>query len=211
MLQMHGNYMLKKSQTSQGLPEGLKLAAKQRATEKKSDDTRWMFTLDAPSYIPALTYLENRALRESIWSASSDVGALEPHDNTELIKQIIRLRDEKAKLLGKEHFADFTTSRRMAKSGSAALEFIQGMHEKVLAPFKEEVDALKSFAREELGDSSFELEPWDVAYWSERQRKALYDFDEEDLRPYFPITSVIDGMFELAQKVFGVKIEPIPH
>lgn len=192
-----------------GLPESAREAARQDALRKghgTEDSPRWRFTLHMPSYLPALTYLHDRSLREEIWRASSEVGRAEPHDNTALVWQILNLRDEKARLLGCEHFADYTTRRRMAGSGRGALDFIEEMFSRVKPAFDREVAALQAFAQKQGGPAPEAMEPWDMTYWSERQRKAEYDFDEEELRPYFPINRVIEGLFALAQRVFAVKI-----
>lgn len=190
-----------------GLPKSAKEAARLDALKKgqgTQDAPKWRFTLHMPSLLPALTYLEDRELREQIWRASCGVGLGEPYDNTALLWSVLELRDEKAKVLGKAHFADYTTSRRMAGSGQAALGFIEDLHKRVQKAFAEDVQQLREFASK---STDAPLEPWDVAYYSEAQRKADYDFDEEDLRPYFPINRVIDGLFELAQKVFDVTIK----
>lgn len=195
-----------------GLPESALAAAQQDAFKKgygSEEKPQWRFTLHAPSLIPALTYLEDRSLRETLWRASSEVGAKDPYDNTVLIERILALRHEKAQLLGFDHFADYTTGRRMAKSGRAALEFTEAMHQRCVDAFRKEIEQLCTFREHACGEPKATLQPWDFGYWSERQRKACYDFDEEDLRPYFSIDKVIEGLFTLAETVFGVRIQEV--
>ncbi len=193
----------------EGLPESALAAAQQSALKKgygTKDSPRWRFTLHAPSLLPALTYLESAELREKIWRASVQIGAKEGFDNTSLIWEILALRHEKAQLLGYAHFADYTTKRRMAKTGATALKFTEDLHKKVQAAFHKDVEQLCAFRQTQSWEQADSLEPWDIAYWCEVQRKAHYNFDEEALRPYFPINRVIDGLFTLATQVFGVVI-----
>ncbi|MFW5882878.1 MAG: M3 family metallopeptidase [Verrucomicrobiota bacterium] len=195
-----------------GLPESARRAARQSAREKGLDSEaspRWRFTLHAPSVIPVMTYAEDEALRREVWEASSRVGRQAPHDNTPLVLDILRLRQEKAELLGKAHFGDLVTERRMAKSGQAALDFVEDLHRRVKPAFDREQAALREFRREKTGDPEL-LEPWEAGYWAEKRRRALYDFDDEELRPYLAIDEVIGGLFQLAQRVFDLRIERRP-
>src|SRR5690606_23490690 len=128
-------------------------------------------------------------------------------DNTELIERILRLRHEKAQLLGKENFADLVLERRMAKTGKAALAFGEDLFERTKQAFDEESHQLEVFRAATAKTDLEPLEPWEMAFWAEKQRKALFDFDEEELRPYFPIGRMIGGMFEIVQRVFGLRIE----
>jgi len=193
----------------QGLPESAKEAARIAAIEKlgeKEGQNAWVFTLHAPSLVPALQYLDSDELRKKIWQASDALGCVAPFANQELVAQILTLRQEKATLLGKEDFSDVALSRRMARCGKAADQFVSELHQKTLPFFEKENRELESFKSEKTGSSTELLEPWEVGYWSERLKKERYDFDEEDLRPYFPIQSVLDGMFSLVGRVFGLKI-----
>ena len=195
-----------------GLPESAISAAKQDA-ESKGHDNAWRFTLQAPSYIPVMTYADSEELRREVWQAFAAIGRGEMHNNQELVREILDLRHEFAQLVGQENFADHVTERRMAASGDAALQFGEAIFEKVREQFQAEAQALREFKAEQtsqppnLSTSQLLLEPWEVGYWAEKQRKANYDFDEEALRPYFPIDKVIDGMFEIAQELFGLRIE----
>ncbi len=197
-----------------GLPQHAQNAARRSAESKglgTSEKPVWRFTLHMPSLEPVLTYANDEALRREVWSASANVGARAPHDNTALIPQILKLRAEKAKLLGKPHFADLTLERRMAKSGERALAFIADLEERCRTAFAEESAALEAFKAAQTGRPVGRLAPWEISYWAEKLRLARYDFDEEQLRPYFPMDRVIAGLFEIAARVFKIRIETISH
>ncbi len=192
-----------------GLPERAKEQARQDALRKgygTETDPRWRFTLHAPSLLPALKYADDDALRRELYEAFSKVGREEPYNNLPLVKRILELRNEKAHLLGKENFPDLVLERRMAKNGRNALRFVEDMHRRVKAAFDREVQELEEFKAEQTGGARAPLAPWEVAYWSEKLRKARYDFDDEELRPYFSISKVIEGMFRLTERLFGLRI-----
>lgn len=192
-----------------GLPENAKEAARQSASSKgygTEEEPKWRFTLHMPSMEPFMVYLEDDRLRRKMWEGAASVGAAGDWNNSDLVKQILALRDEKAQLLGKKNFADFVLERRMAESGEEALKFIEDLFERSKKAFDAETEDLEKFKANETQGEPEPLEPWEIGFWSEKQRKALFDFDEEELRPYFPIKRVVDGMFEIAQRVFDVRI-----
>ena len=198
-----------------GLPQSALDAARQSAEQKGHEG--WRFTLQAPSYIPVMTYADSDALRKEVWQAYAAIGRGGEHDNRELVRQILDLRHEFAQLVGQDNFADHVTERRMAASGEAALNFGNEIFEKVRGQFEKEAEQLRQFkakvtnhqdrhsSKSDAGSPL--LEPWEAGYWAEKQRKANYAFNEEALRPYFPIDRVISGMYEIAQKIFGLRIE----
>ena len=191
-----------------GLPKSALDAARQSAEQKGTEG--WRFTLQAPSYIPVMTYAESDALRKEVWSAYAAIGRSGEHDNRPLVPQILDLRHEFAQLVGQENFANHVTERRMVASGQAALDFGDEIFQKVRAQFENEAELLRRYKAAEEGlpiDHPPLLEPWEVGYWAEKQRKASYAFDEEALRPFFPIGRVISGMYEIAQQIFGLRIE----
>ena len=185
-----------------GLPAHAKAAARRSAESKSLGG--WRFTLHMPSQEPFMTYLEDDDLRKEMWNAATRVGAHEPHDNTTLISRIIALRAEKASLLGKPHFANLTLERRMAKSGQRALDFMTDLQRRAEGAFKQETRELEQFKAEKVGAAAAPLAPWEVGFWAEKLRRARYNFDEEALRPYFPMDAVITGMFELVRRVFSL-------
>ena len=196
-----------------GLPKTAKATLRGEAKAKDlgtDEEPVWRITLKAPSFIPVLEYADDADLRRQVWEGSTTIGHGGDYDNTDLIWKILDLRHEKAALLGKEHFADHVLERRMAKTGEAALRFVEDLHARTKPAFDRETRELEEFRAQQTGGEPEPFEPWDVAYWAEKQRKALYDFDEEELRPYFPIDGVLEGMFEIAQKIFHVRIEEKP-
>jgi oligopeptidase A len=181
-----------------GLPPSAVAAARQSAQQKGL--AGWRFTLQAPSYLAVMTYLDDRGVRETLYRAYSTRAASGKLDNRELILQILELRQEKAKLLGFQHFADMVLVDRMAKTGATAERFLTELKQKTEAFFAQENEKLRAFA------GGTELEPWDVAYYAEKQRVALFDFDEEELRPYFSLSSAMNGMFTLCGRLFGIRV-----
>ena len=196
-----------------GLPKTAKATLRGEAKAKglgTDEKPVWRITLKAPSYIPVLEYADDETLRREVWEGSCTIGNGSDYDNTDLVWQILDLRHEKAALLGKEHFADHILERRMAKTGEAALKFVEDLHARTKAAFDQETADLEQFRAEQTGGEPEAFEPWDMAYWSEKHRKAKFDFDDEELRPYFPIDGVLSGMFEIAQQIFHVNIVEKP-
>ena len=142
-----------------------------------------------------MTYLDDAPIREQVWRAFNLRGAADPYNNRPLIARILELRREKANLLGFSDFADLVLDDRMAHQGERAQSFLANLREKTEKRFSEENTELETFAGREL-------DPWDIGYYAEKQRLALYDFDEEALRPYFSLDRVVDGMFE----IFGTRL-----
>ena len=196
-----------------GLPSTAKEAARLTALEKLGEEKgkdAWVFTLHMPSMLPVLQYLDDEEIRQKVWAASDRLCVDEPYANEPLIRQILALRQEKAEILGKDDFADVVLSRRMARDGAKADEFVTELGQKSTRFFEEENKELEEFKSQMTGEAVDLLQPWEVGYWSEKLKKERYAFDDEDLRPYFPIQSVLEGMFELVSKVFGLRIEERP-
>ena len=194
-----------------GLPDSAMDAARQCAKDKleqkDGDEPCWRFTLQAPSISPVLEYLEDDSIRKEIWEAATKIGWQDEWENTEVIDQILNLRLEKATLLGKDDFADVALSRRMAKNGQKADTFVSDLRDKTAEAFSRENKELEAYKAQKTDSENSLLEPWEVSYWAEKQKQDLYAFDEEELRPYFPIDSVLSGMFSLVSNIFGLRIE----
>ncbi len=190
-----------------GLPASAKASAAEDAASKGKDG-QWRFTQQHPSMYPIMQYAESDSLRKEVWEGSCTIGYGGKHDNSEHIATIIKLRQEKAALLGFDNFADQVLERRMAKSGKGALDFTTNLHAKIHDRFQEETRELQDYKAQKTGTPSGPLEPWEIAYWTEKQRKELYAFDDEALRPYFPVGQVMDGLFSLTSKLFGIQISP---
>ncbi|WP_038140694.1 M3 family metallopeptidase [Thiothrix lacustris] len=190
-----------------GLPDSaLEMAAQ---TAKQRDMEGWVITLQFPSYFPIMTYADNRELRAEVYRAyttrASELGTNADWDNTQVMRDILRLRQEEAALLGYANFAELSLATKMAESPQQVLDFIDDLARKA-KPFAEtEFAEVEAFAREQLGLA--DVQAWDVGYVSEKMKQARFDFSEEDLKPYFPADRVISGLFALVQKLFGVRIE----
>jgi peptidyl-dipeptidase Dcp len=189
-----------------GLPEGAKEAAKQLAESKNK--IGWLFTLDYPSYIPFVTYANNRELRKKITlAAGSKSFKNDELDNQEIVLQIVNLRHERANLLGYKTHAHFVLEERMAKTPETVLKFSNDLLKKAKPAAKQEFKTLESFAKKL--DNINRLEKWDGAYYSEKLKQKLYKLDDELLKPYFKLENVIQGAFTVAKKLFDLQFEEI--
>ncbi|WP_243471048.1 M3 family metallopeptidase [Winogradskyella sp. MH6] len=189
-----------------GLPEGAKEAAKQLAESKGKDG--WLITLDYPSYIPFMTYADNRTLREKLSKAFGSKGFKnDALDNQDIVLKIANLRFERAHLLGYKTHAHFVLEERMAKTPEKVNEFLNELLEKARPAAKKEFEKLETFAKEL--DNLDELQKWDSAYYSEKLKQKLFSLDDEQLKPYFKLENVINGAFKVAKKLFGLKFEEI--
>jgi oligopeptidase A len=197
----------------EGLPPSAREAAAASAKSKglgTPEKPAWRFTLHMPSYGPLMEHLKDASIREQAWRAMTEVARKEPWDNSELVWKILALREEKARLLGKENFADLVLKRRMAKDGNTALRFVESLHDRIESAFAREQDELAEWRAKQLGVAPEPMEPWDMGYWAEKRRKADFDLDDEQMRPYFPMDGVISGMFSICELLFGIRIEEIP-
>jgi oligopeptidase A len=188
-----------------GMPESALSAAKEQA--KLKDKEGWLLTLDIPSYLPVMTYCDNRDLRFELYQAyntrASDQGPnAGKWDNTDIIKQILALRNELAQLLGFNTYADKSLATKMAKSTTQVFEFLNDLATKAKPQGEKELADLKRYAYEFFGAS--DIKPWDIAYYSEKQKQHLYAINDEELRPYFPQQRVINGLFEVVHRIFGI-------
>ncbi len=194
-----------------GLPESVLGMAKQKAQSKELDG--WMIGLDFPSYHAVMTYAEDRNLREEMYTAfatrASDQG---PHanrwNNHDTMEEILALRHEAALLLGFNNYAERSLATKMASETSQVTSFLRDLATRSKSRAKLELEELKAFANDLDGLEDFQ--PWDSGYYGEKLRKARYDLSDEELRPYFPAPSVIQGLFEVAQRLFGVSFEATP-
>ena len=190
-----------------GLPESALQAAKQSAQSKGLDG--WRFTLHVPSRLPVLKYSSNEKMREAVWRASGSIGRGTEHNNLPLVVKILSLRRRQAHLLGHHNFPDLVLSRRMAKTGQNALNFVEDLHSKVQDAFANEMKDISSWVSQKTGAKG-KLAPWSFEYYAEKLRKELYDFDSEELRPYFPIDAVLGGLFSIIHDLYGVRVEERP-
>jgi peptidyl-dipeptidase Dcp len=189
-----------------GLPDGVKEAAKQLAESKKK--TGWLITLDYPSYIPFMTYADNRELRKKLALAFGSNGFKNNHlDNQKNVLKIANLRYERAILLGYKSHSHFVLEERMAETPKKVFDFLNELLEKSKPAAQREFDKLQNFAKE-LDDID-KLEKWDAAYYSEKLKQKLFNFDDEQLKPYFKLENVIEGVFVVANKLYDLHFEEI--
>ncbi|WP_304516923.1 M3 family metallopeptidase [Cecembia rubra] len=186
-----------------GLPEAIIEAAAQTA-EEKGKTGKWVFTLAFPSYIPFMTYAENRDLRKQLFLAYNSKSCKgDELDNQQIILDMLRLKNERVNLLGYATYADFVLEERMAKSASAVMDFLHGLLERAKPKAKAEIDELSAFAKEL--DGLEQMEKWDFAFYAEKLKKKKYEVDNELLRPYFKLENVIEGVFTTAEKLYGIR------
>ena len=190
-----------------GLPQSAKDLAQQTAQQRDAEG--WMLTLEFPSYLPVLTYAENRELRREMYEAystrASDRG---PHadqwDNGPIMEQILALKHEMSQLLGFDNYVQRSLARKMARSGAEVMEFLSDLASRSLPQAKAEFAELKRFALDNYGAD--EIEAWDIGFYSEKLRQQRYSITQEELKPYLPETKVIPGMFEVVKRLFGMEI-----
>lgn len=188
----------------EGLPESARAQA--RAAAQARGVEGWRFTLQVPSYQPFMQYSARRDLRQRMYHAYMNRASSGEHDNRPLVTRILRMRRELARILGFKDYADLSLEDSMVGSGERAVAFERDLADRTRPVWEREVAAVQAFARDELGLET--LEPWDMAYSVERLRLARYDLDAEALRPYFPLDRVLQGLWELSGRLFGIRVEP---
>ncbi len=189
-----------------GLPDGAKEAAKQLAESKQKEG--WLFTLDYPSYIPFVTYADNRELRKKMSLAAGSKGFKNDDlDNQQIVLDIVTLRQERANLLGYKTHAHFVLEERMAETPENVNNFLNELLDKAKPAANKEFENLQNFAKELDGLDT--LQKWDGAYYSEKLKQKLFSLDDELLKPYFKLENVIDGAFTVANKLFDLNFEEI--
>lgn len=193
-----------------GLPPGAIALARQAARNKGLEG--YLLTLDYPSYLPVMTYAENASLRREMYEAYvTRASGLGPNggefDNTEIIEEIMKLRQEQARLLGFRNFAEFSLATRMARSTTEVLSFLGELAEKAKPRAEAEFAEICEFARERFGAAG--IEPWDVSFYAEKLKQDRFALSDEELRPYFPAPGVIKGMFEVVRRLYDIEIAEV--
>jgi peptidyl-dipeptidase Dcp len=196
---------LTKPEEVAGLPASALEAAQAAAKERNVDG--YVFTLHGPSYVPFLTYAERRDLREKMWRAYGTRACGGDSDNRPLVRRTAELRAERAKLLGYATHADFVLQERMAKSANTVTRFLEKLREAYRPYAMKDIAAVAQLAKEH--DNIQEIMPWDVTYYSEKLKQKLFEFDEEELRPYFSLENVVQGVFLHAEKLYGLKFKKV--
>ena len=199
--------IIDKKENLEGLPQGAIDGASTAAKEKKLDG-KWLFTLDKPSLIPFLQYAKNRELREKLYRGYFMKGNNgNKFDNKEIVAKIAKLRVKKAQLLGFDNYASYVIDDNMAKTPEAVNQFLMKLWKAALPVAKKEVVEMQKIIDKEGG--KFKLQPWDWWYYAEKVRKEKYDLDENEMKPYFSLSNVRDGMFLTANKLYGITFEKL--
>lgn len=185
-----------------GIPASVLENAQQRAQEKNKEG--WIFGLDYPSYVPFMKYAQNRALRKDLYLAFGARGFLKnENNNSSIIRDILELRHRRAQLLGYKNHAAFVLEERMAENASKTYAFLEDLFEKARPAALKEWEELSGFAQEHLKLEA--LEKWDVAYASERLKEQVYAYDQQKLKVYFALPNVLNGLFSILNKLFGLQ------
>ncbi|WP_457938931.1 oligopeptidase A [Aeromonas veronii] len=190
-----------------GLPESVRAAARQMAELKGKEG--WLFTLDIPSYLPVMMYADNRELRAEMYEAfttrASDQGPnAGKWDNSAIMSELLTLRRELAQLLGFANYAELSLATKMADKTEQVVSFLTDLAAKSLPQGKAELEEIRAFAAEQHAQS--ELAAWDLAYYAEKLKQHKFSISDEQLRPYFPASKVVKGLFEVVKRVFGMKV-----
>jgi len=193
-----------------GIPETALASAKQRAEQAGEDG--FLINLEFPSYQPVLTYCDDRALREEVYKAFSTRASQEgPYagqwDNTDTIEEILTLRQELARLLGFDNYAEVSLATKMAKDPAQVIDFLQELASRSHDQAQQEWQELCAYANREF--SAEALEAWDVSYYSEKMRQSLFDISQEDIRPYLPANLALNGLFEVVNRLYGVDVKEV--
>ncbi|MDN5200592.1 M3 family metallopeptidase [Fulvivirgaceae bacterium BMA10] len=188
-----------------GLPESA-IEAAAMVAKSKGKEGQWVITLDYPSYVPFMTYAENRQLRETLFRAFSSRAFKEgEYNNEDIIKKIVSLRHQRAMLLGYNSHAHFILEERMAKSPQKVIGFLDEILSKAKTVAREELQEVSEYARSIGGPD--ELQRWDYSFYSEKLKKEKFSIEDEILKPYFKLENVIEGVFQIAEKLYGLRFE----
>ncbi|MCB1852306.1 MAG: M3 family metallopeptidase, partial [Gammaproteobacteria bacterium] len=194
-----------------GLPESVLDLARQTA-QQRGEDEGWLLTLEFPSYYPVMTYADNRELRRELYTAyatrASDQGPNAGEwDNGDIIEQILRLRHEQAQLIGFGNYAECSLARKMAESSAQVMHFLNDLAQRSHPQAEAELAELHSFAADRYQVT--DLQAWDIGYYSEKLRQQRYAITQEELKPYFPETRVLAGMFAVVNRLYGIRIDEV--
>lgn len=198
---------IKDPELLKGIPESGLEMAEQAAQQRQLEG--WVFTLDFPSYYSVLAYADSRELRAELYRAyttrASDLGTNAAWDNTQTMRNILSLRQEEAELLGFANYAEVSLAMKMADTTQEVVDFLEGLAKRSKPFAAREFAEVKTFAQTQLGLT--DVQAWDVTYVSEKMKEAHFDFTDEDLKPYFPVNKVIQGLFSLVERLYGIRIQ----
>ena len=195
-----------------GIPEDIKQSYRDAAKEtlaaegKADDESLYLVTVFAPSYMPFMKYSDRRDLREKLYKLSNSRNIGGEFDNTAILRDIANVRLEMANLMGKKNFAEYNLQNTMAKTPEAVMEFLENLRAAYTEPMKAELKEIEDYAKATEGND-FKLEAWDYSFWSDKLKNDRYAFNDEDMKPYFELNNTINGVFGLATKLYGYKFK----
>ena len=203
--------LISKKSDLAGLPESALQQAKQTAEQEGKKG--WMLTLQFPSYIAVMTYADDRQLRADMYKAfstrASELGANSEWDNSEIMEKTLALRHEKAQLLGFNNYAELSLATKMADSAKQVTDFLEELAEKSLPQARQDLAELAEFAQQQYGINK--LHTWDTGYYSEKMRQSAYDLSQEEVKQYFPAPRVLQGLFDVVEKLYGLNISELDN
>lgn len=202
---------LTKKEEVDSLPPSLLSLAAQAARDDGAENATaehgpWRITLDYPSFIPFMQHCKKRELREQLYKASISRASTEELNNYPLIQRILELRQEKTKILGFNSYAELSLATKMAPSVAAVEKLLEELRSVSYDAAVKELEELKQFAASKNAPEANDFKRWDMSFWSERLREEKFSFTVEELRPYFPLPQVLDGLFSLVKRIFGINI-----
>ncbi len=211
--------LLTKHEEVEGLPKRNLIAMAQAAKDYKSSKLKdivtstpesgpWLLGLDIPTYIPFMTYAKNRSLRETLYKAFISRASTGKLSNEKVINDILVLRKEQALLLGYKNWAQVSLASKMAEDVLQVENLLEELREAAICSATNELERLQDFANKNAGMNFNKLAPWDISYWAEKLRENLFDLNQEALRAWFPLSQVLDGLFKLCERLFGIYIKP---
>lgn len=196
-----------------GIPDNAVSAARESAINSADLDKEkelWLFNLDMPSYLPFMQYADNDELRKKLWKARITQASTEDKNNPLIIDETLRLRKEMAKMLGYKTFAEISLEKKMANSPEEVMDFLEGVASKIKDSAIEEMNEVIKFKKNYIKDTSItEILPWEIGYWSNKLKEEKYSYNENEVRNYFKAENCVNGMFEIAGKLFSLKFEEI--
>jgi len=196
--------VIKEEARLKGVPEAVLEQAKEFA-EKKGQKSAWAFNLGQTFYLPVMLYAQDRSLREEFYRAYGARALEGKNSNQEVIQKLLALKTKRAQLLGYKTYTDYVLSDRMVKNKSTVDQFLERLIEVALPAAKKEVELLKKYMKEEYGTE--DIQAWDVNYLIEKAKEKIYGFNEEELRAYFPQNQVLDGLFDLLNRLYGLSFK----
>ncbi|MDA3839044.1 MAG: M3 family metallopeptidase [Candidatus Delongbacteria bacterium] len=197
-----------------GLPEDSITGAREKAIAMKideGDENTWVFNLDMPSFLPFMKFAENVELKEKLWRAYFTRGTKEGIDNRPLIQEILKLKKEKANLLGFDTFGQLSLEKKMAESPEVVMEFLDNIAIKTEDVALEEFNEIKALKEEAFGEKFETLMPWETSYWTNKLKEKKYSFNENEVSEYFSANETLQAFYDIAKELYGIKFEKIDN